>query len=157
MNFFSSWEDLLRIAIVGSCAYLSLVLLLRGFGKRTLSKLNAFDFVVTIALGSILASTILDTSVTLADGVVALIVLMTWQLAFTWLASRFSRVREVLASEPRLLAHDGMFIESAMRSERVANEEVLQAVRMHGSRGLADVRSVLLEADGSLSVIALSE
>ena len=45
--FFDSWNDLLRVVVVGVCAYVSLIVLLRAFGKRTLSKMNAFDLVVT--------------------------------------------------------------------------------------------------------------
>lgn len=153
MNFFSDWHDLFRVAAVGSCAYVALILLLRGYGKRTLSKLNAFDFVVTIALGSILASVILDKSVSLAEGVTALVLLMTWQFVLSWLASRFGSVREALASEPTLLAHNGSFNTAAMRAERVAKEEVMQALRAQGFDKLSDVRSVVLEPDGTLSVI----
>lgn len=153
MNLFSGWSDLVHIVLVGSCAYLALIVLLRGYGKRTLSKINAFDFVVTIALGSILASVILSKTVSLAEGVTALLLLISWQFLFSWLGSRFSSVRAVLASEPRLLAHDGALLASAMRAERVAEDEVLQAVRKHGFDQLSQVQSVVLEPDGTLSVI----
>ena len=69
--FFESWSALLRLAIVGVSAYVALVLLLRVFGKRTLAKLNAFDLVVTVALGSTLAAVLLNRSVALAEGVLA--------------------------------------------------------------------------------------
>lgn len=153
MNVFSNWHDILRVLVVGSCAYLALVVLLRGFGKRTLSKLNAFDFVVTIALGSILATILLDKQLSLAEGVAGLALLMTWQLAFTWLSSRYAPVRGLITSEPRLVAHEGRFLHEAMRKERLAEEEILQAVRAQGRDGLDQVRSVVLEPDGSLSVI----
>ena len=52
MNFFDNWQSLAHTALSGVLAYTMLVLLLRTSGKRTLSKLNAFDLVVTVALGS---------------------------------------------------------------------------------------------------------
>ena len=54
--FFDSWTGLLRVLVVGGCAYSALILFLRLSGKRTLAKLNAFDLVVTVALGSIIVS-----------------------------------------------------------------------------------------------------
>lgn len=153
MNLLSGWEEIGRVALVGTLAYLALVVLLRGYGKRTLSKLNAFDFIVTVALGSILATVILNTSVSLIQGLTALVVLMSWQFAFTWMSSRFGWIRELVASEPRLLAHDGNFIASAMHTERVAEEEVMQAIRKNGFEKLEQVRSVVLEPDGTLSVV----
>ena len=56
MNFFDNWQSLAHTAWSGLLAYTLLVVLLRTSGKRTLSKLNAFDLVVTVALGSTLAS-----------------------------------------------------------------------------------------------------
>ena len=58
--FFNDWYGLERILIVSFLAYVALIICLRISGKRTLAKWNAFDFVVTIALGSILATQILS-------------------------------------------------------------------------------------------------
>jgi uncharacterized membrane protein YcaP (DUF421 family) len=74
--FFNNWESLLRILIIGMLAYASLVILLRVSGKRTLTKMNVFDFVVTVALGSTLANVLLNKNVTLSDGILAFSVLI---------------------------------------------------------------------------------
>ena len=84
--FFDSYHDLVRVAVVGASAYFALVILLRATGKRTLSKMNAFDLVVTVALGSILAATILDDSVSLSEGLLAFVVLCLLQLAVTYVS-----------------------------------------------------------------------
>lgn len=65
---FSGWENLLRTLVVGVLAYVSLVVFLRISGKRTLSKMNAFDLIVTVALGSTLATVLLSKDVALAEG-----------------------------------------------------------------------------------------
>lgn len=70
--FWDGWYDLARVAVVGRAGYLALIALLRISGKRTLAKLNAFDFVVTVALGSTLATVLLTSTVSLAEGVTAL-------------------------------------------------------------------------------------
>lgn len=65
---FQSWSRLERVAIVGVAANLTLLLMLRVSGKRSLAKLNVFDLVVTVALGSTLATTLLSKTVALAEG-----------------------------------------------------------------------------------------
>ena len=65
---FQSWSRLERVAIVGGAANLPLLLMLRVSGKRSLAKLNVFDLVVTVALGSTLATTLLSKTVALAEG-----------------------------------------------------------------------------------------
>jgi uncharacterized membrane protein YcaP (DUF421 family) len=151
---FQSWMELARVLIVGVFAYAGLLVLLRVSGKRTLSKMNAFDFVVTVALGSTLATILLSRDVALAAGLLALGLLIALQLAVAWLSARSPSFRGLVKSEPRLLFARGRMIEEALLAERVAPEEVLAAMRAGGHADLAAVEAVVLETDGTFSVIA---
>lgn len=150
---FDDWSVLVRTAVVGVLAYASLVLLLRFTGKRTLSKMNAFDFVVTVALGSTLATILLSREVTLAQGVLALALLVVLQFAITWTSVRVSWVRRAVTGEPSLLLYRGELLGDAMRKARVTEDEVRAAVRSAGLAGVAEAESVVLETDGSFSVV----
>jgi uncharacterized membrane protein YcaP (DUF421 family) len=155
--FFSSWMGLARVLIVGVLAYAVLVLWLRIAGKRTLSKWNAFDFVVTIALGSTLATALLSKQVVLIEGVVAFALLIALQYVITWLSVRSPTVRRLIKAEPTLLMTQGQFLPQAMKSQRVTESEVRAAVRSAGLAALQDVYAVVLETDGSFSVIKQTE
>ena len=130
--FFDSWYALLRVAVVGVCAYAALVALLRVSGKRTLSKFNAFDLIVTVALGSTLATVLLSKDVALAEGVLAFGLLVGLQFVVAWLSVRSATVRRLVKSDPRLLFYRGEFLRDAMRGERVTEGEVVAAVRAQG-------------------------
>jgi uncharacterized membrane protein YcaP (DUF421 family) len=142
------------VVLVGTAAYAAVIVVLRTSGKRTLAKMNAFDLVVTVALGSTLATVLLSRDVALAEGVLAFILLAVLQAAVSWMSLRSARVRRAVKSEPRLLVHRGRPLEAAMRSERVHMEEVLQALRRSGRSGLEGVHAVVLETDGTISVVA---
>jgi uncharacterized membrane protein YcaP (DUF421 family) len=150
---FDQWSTLARVLVVGSLAYVGLVLVLRLSGKRTLAKLNAFDLVVTVALGSTLATVVLSSDVTLAAGIVAIALLVLLQYVVAWVASRSRTLRRVVKSEPTLLLHRGTLIHDRLRRNRVTAGEVRQAVRSQGIGGLDAVHAVVLETDGTLSVI----
>ncbi|MAM96151.1 MAG: hypothetical protein CMI61_16235 [Parvibaculum sp.] len=150
---FDSWSGLARVLIVGTAAYAMLIVFLRISGKRTLSKMNAFDLVVTVALGSTLATVLLSRSVPLAEGVLALALLICLQFVLTWASVRSRRVRDLIKSEPALLVRDGVYLEKAMRKERMTREEVDAALRESGVAALSGAAAVVLETDGSLSVI----
>lgn len=152
--FFNGWEPLARTMIVGSLAYISMVLLLRMSGNRTLSKMNAFDFIVTIALGSTLASALLSKSVALSQAVAAFALLIGAQFLVTWLSVRVSWVKRTITGEPTLLFHQGQFIEDNLRRARVTHDEILSACRATGAGTLADVGAVVMETDGSFSVFS---
>ena len=151
--FFDSYHDLVRVAVVGASAYLALVVLLRATGKRTLSKMNAFDLVVTVALGSILAATILDDSVSLSEGLLAFAVLCLLQFAVTYVSVRWKAFATLVKSEPTLLFFDDRWLAVAMKRERVTEEEALAAVRAQGLSDLSEVRAIVLESDGSINVV----
>ncbi|MBM9594295.1 DUF421 domain-containing protein [Roseitranquillus sediminis] len=151
--FFQNWSGIVRTIIVGLLAYGFLVLSLRISGKRTLAKLNAFDLVVTVALGSTLATILLSENVALAEGAVALLVLITAQYLVAAVSVRSQRFARIVRSEPTLLLRDGEPLANAMRRERVTREELETVVRTEGQRELASIAAVILESDGSFSVI----
>lgn len=151
--FFDGWLDLWRVVLVGTLSYTGLVALLRISGKRTLSKMNAFDLVVTVALGSTLSSVLLSRDVALAEGLVAFALLCGLQYVVAALSVRWPAFQAVVKAEPKLLYHDGHWLDGALRRERVAREEILAAVRSSGHGAMDEVRSVVLETDGSFSVV----
>lgn len=151
--FYDDWVGLARVLIVGSVAYASLVLFLRVTGKRTLTKLNAFDLVVTIALGSTLATVMLSEEVALAEGLLALALLVGLQFVVTWISVRVPSFLRLVKAEPTLLCYRGQLLEEALLAERVTAEEVRAAVRSEGLAEVEAVEAVVLETDGTLSVL----
>lgn len=151
--FFESWLGLARTIVVGIFAYAGLILMLRISGKRTLSKLNSFDFIVTVALGSTLATILLSKDVALAEGLVAFALLILLQFVVTWSSVRSNRVRRMVRAEPRVLWYQAEFIDAAMRSERVTQSEVMQAVRSAGVSSMREVAAVVMETDGTMAVV----
>lgn len=154
--WFDSWSAILRILLVGAASYTTLVVILRLSGKRTLAQLNVFDFVVTVALGSTLATILLSTDVSWAEGITALALLAALQLLVAWTSARWPRVRGVFTAEPALLLAGGRFRHDAMRRNRLTESELRQAVRMQGTGDLSQVEAVVLETNGKLSVITSS-
>ena len=118
-----------------------------------LSKMSAFDLVVTVALGSTLSTVITSKDVPLADGLTALVVLVSLQFLLARAASRSPRVEHLIKSEPALLFFRGRYLERAMRSENVSEAAVLANIRAHGVADVTSVEAVVLEADGSMNVI----
>lgn len=151
--FFDGWSGVWRTVVVGVLAYIALVVLLRVSGKRTLSKMNAFDLVVTVALGSTLATILLSQDVALAEGTTAFAILLLLQWIVAWTSARSRAVRGLVKSEPTLLVHKGELLDEALKRKRVAPDEVMQAIRSQGYADLGKVAAVVLETDGSFSVI----
>lgn len=151
--WFDSWSDVVRVVLVGSAAYVLLVLVLRLSGKRTLSQLNAFDFVVTVALGSTLATILLSKDVSLAEGMTALALLAGLQFLVAIVSSRWPVTRVAITSRPTLLLFEGRIRGDALRRHRLTVSELRQAIRMQGVGDFAQVKAVVLETNGTMSII----
>jgi uncharacterized membrane protein YcaP (DUF421 family) len=153
--FFTGWSSVGRVVVVGACAYVLLVCMVRIAGKRSLAKMNAFDLVVTVALGSTLSTILLSRDVPLLDGVVAIGLLLALQASVAWSSVKWPAFARAVKSSPAVLYDTGNFNWRTMRSERVTREEVLAAVRSQGLTSLDEVARVMIESNGELSVQAL--
>ena len=155
--FFESWVELLRTGVTAVLFYLFIIVAIKVVGKRSTSKMNNFDWVVTVAMGAIMASTILAKDVALTEGLSALAVLLGLQFVFTSVSSRSAWVGSMLRSNPSLLVYEGTYLEEIMRRERVSREEIDGAIRRSGFSDLEKVWAVVLESNSELSVIGKGE
>ncbi len=150
---FDGWAPVIRTVILGTLSYFSLIVLLRASGKRTLSKMNAFDLVVTVAFGSTLASILTSKNVALVQGVTAMALLVTLQLICTFLAVRVRWFQRLIKAQPTLIFYRGRYLDNALKQQRVTEAEVLAAMRENGIANPDDVDAVVIESEGSLSVL----
>ncbi|MAM56377.1 MAG: hypothetical protein CMN25_03485 [Salinicola sp.] len=139
--------------VVGVISYLVLIAIIRLSGKRTLSKWNAFDFVVTIALGSTLSTALVSTQVSLAQSITAFLLIVVLQFAITFTSVRSRAIKNLVKSQPTLLLFRGRFQQATMTRERVVEAEVCAAIRESGIADVECVHAVVLETDGTFSVI----
>ena len=147
-------HPVLRGVALTTLAVMWTVLLVRIVGLRSFSKMTAFDFVATVASGSLIAQagtrTRLDEYLQ-ALAAIAGVFLIQWALAKA--RQKSALVANVLTNEPVLLMDRGEFLPRAMLETRVSRSDLLEKLRSAGVSDLADVRAVVLETTGDVSVI----
>ena len=151
--FFDNWDSIQRTLIIGILAYTALIFMLRISGKRTLSQMKEFDFIVTVALGSTLATVLLNKDVSLTDGIVALGLLIFLQYLLAAISVTSKSFSKMISSEPTLIFYQGVFLKKALRKERVTEAEVRSVLRSRGIAKLDEVDAVVMESNGQFSVI----
>ena len=151
--WFAGWPSVGRVAFVCVFSFLWTLALIRFFGKRTISKMNPSDFVITVAIGSTLSSFIVSKDISFAEGLVALSCLVFLQFATEFVTQRVTRVRSAAEGHGTLVFHRGRCLQDAMDRENINENEIRKAVREKGITDLESVYAVILEIDGSLSVI----
>lgn len=155
--WFSSWAEIMQITVGAAFFYVFVVMLVRILGKRTTSQMNNFDWIITIAVGSLAASGILLKKVAILDAVSAIMVLAILQYATTKLVLLSDTFANLVKAHPTLLTHRGEFLTDTMKSERVSEEEIMAVLRSHGMHDAKDANWVILETNGEMTVIPKSD
>ncbi len=139
--------------MIGVLAYISVVVLLRISGKRTLSKMNQFDFIVTVALGSVLAASMINKAIPLAEGALAMAILIFLQYLITWASVRNKKIGNMIKSSPVILVYKGEFLFDEMKNQRITEMEIFSKIRQKGFGSAGEIDVIVLETDSSVSII----
>ncbi len=157
MLFFDSVDKLGRIILTAVMVYILIVLTTKVSGKRSTSQLNNFDWIVTVMIGSLGASTILLENIPFIEGGASILVLYALQFAVTKYASISPQFSNVILSEPRIVFYQGQYLPEAMRDERLTRQELECAMRSEGIHSLDDIEAIVFESDAKLTIITKSE
>ena len=133
--------------------YILIIVMVRVVGERTTSEFNNFDWIINVAVGSLAASGILLRNVASVDGIAAIVVLAACQYITTRLVMRSDDVADVVKAEPTLLTHKGEYLRDAMARTRISEEEIKTALRAARITANSDANWVVLETNGTMSVI----
>jgi uncharacterized membrane protein YcaP (DUF421 family) len=119
--------------------------------------MSALDLVITVTVGSAVGRVLTAREVALAEVLAAFasLILLRWLVAELW--GRTTKVRRYVAAPPTLLYDDGEFIDRGMRRHHLVVDDLHTAARQHGMGSLDEARAILLEGNGSLSVLPLNQ
>jgi uncharacterized membrane protein YcaP (DUF421 family) len=151
--FFAGWSPIIRSFLMALTTYVTMVFLLRFTGKRVLTQMTPSDFIVPLALGPILASTILLQSISFVQGMTAFTTLVAVHMVVVWLSYRSSRFRWTINPRPVLLVYKGELIQGMLKKEKVPIEEILEALRVEKLGSMEEAEAIVLESDGRVTVI----
>lgn len=151
--FFDNIDKLGRIVLTTVMIYVLIVLVTKASGKRSTSQLNNFDWIVTVMIGSLGASTILLKNIPFIEGASSILVLYLLQFLITKYASISPQFSSVILSDPRIVFYQGQFLPEAMRAERLTRQEIECAMRAEGVNNFDDIEAIVFESDAKLSVI----
>lgn len=150
--FEASTESLMAICLSAAGIYIAVILFTRIAGKRSFSKMSSFDFPMTIAVGSIIASTALSSSVSLLQGIVGLAIVYLLQMAAA-LLRRSIFFQNAIDNSPLLLMDGSKILHSNLRKARVSESDLRGKLREANVIKLSQVKAVVFEATGDISVL----
>lgn len=150
--FLSNFKILLFVFTSTIGIYISIIVLTRIFGKRSFSKMSSFDFACTVAIGSIIASTLLSKSVSLSEGIIGLLSIYILQSVTAYLR-KYSVFRTLVDNEPLLLMDGERIFWENLKKAKVTEGDLKAKLREANVIELSDVKAVVFETTGDISVL----
>jgi uncharacterized membrane protein YcaP (DUF421 family) len=133
--------------------YVFLFLLMRGIGRRELSRLQPFDVLLLVVLGDLITQGALQSDMSVTGAMLAAGTFALMTVGTSFVAYRFRRMRPLLEGEPLVVVTDGKVIEQNLARERLTIEDIQEEARSNGIASLAHVRWAVLETTGRISFI----
>ncbi len=150
-------NSLLWIVARSLTVYVVILLGFRITGKRHISQLSLPDFALILLIANAVQNAMVGSDTSLVGGLIAAISLLIGNLILTRFLLKNKTTHELFIGEPKLLVRNSALIQSALASEALSEDEVLEAIREHGFQSLKEVRTAILENDGTISIIPYPE
>jgi uncharacterized membrane protein YcaP (DUF421 family) len=145
--------DFFIILVRSLFAFIVLFILARLMGKKQISQLTFFDYVVGISIGNIAGSVTIDHDVKILNGLTALVFWTAFQLIVTYIAIKSFRFRDIVEGSPVILIENGKVLEDNLRKVKFTFDDLMTKLREKNAFKLSDVEVAVLETDGQMSVM----
>jgi len=149
----TSWHTVLEIVLRTTVVYVLVLLGIRLTGKREVGQMTPFDLTLLLLLSNSVQNAMTGPDTSLMGGAAAALVLLTLNFLLAEASGLNRRFRKLIQCSPTLLVHNGSCITTHMAKEHISMDEVNRALREHGVACVADAALVVLEVDGSMSVL----
>ena len=140
-----------------AAAYVFALILARIMGRKLISQMTFFDFIVGVTMGTLTANVMVDMSNPASSSVTALIILSALSIGIGFLNIKSFKLRKMIDSEPVTLVKNGTIIEENMKNTRLTINELMMKMREKNAFSLADVEFAIMETDGMLSVLTKAD
>ena len=136
--------------------YVLVFIFTRALGRRELSTLQPFDFILLVVIGDLIQSGVTQNDLSVTGVLIVVCTIGILQVIFSYLSFRFRRVRPVLQGEPIVLVENGQLIERNMRRERLTLDDLAEKARLSEIESIDEVKWAVLETNGDISFIKQS-
>lgn len=134
--------------------YIFILVVFRMTGKRTLSEMTTFDFVLLLIVGEATQQALLSDDNSLINAMLVVTTLIAVDVLFSILSAKWELFDRVTNGVPVVILEDGKPLKERMEKERVEIDDILEAARrMQGLESIEQVKYAVLEKDGKISII----
>ncbi|PVW13496.1 DUF421 domain-containing protein [Marixanthomonas spongiae] len=152
-HFFKNLTEIPEVFIGTTVIFILLILYTRLFGLKSFSKMTGFDFVITVAIGNIIAMTVNTGSPSVLVGAVLLLILYALNYLINYIRFKSQSVEKLIENKPIMLMRNGEILKENMKRSKVTESELQSKLREANVINLSQVKAVILESTGDVLVL----
>ena len=152
----TSFSSLSEIVLRSAVVYLVIIIGFRLAGKRHISQLSLLDFALILLVSNAVQNAMVGNDTTLPGGIIAAMTLIAINMVLTKVFFKDDKLAHMIGGEPKLLIRNGKYVMSNLAHEEIRTDEIEEQIREHGFADISEVRTAILEMDGSISIIPFS-
>ena len=148
-------EDILMVLGRTLLMIIILFFLTKFMGKKQISQLNFFDYIVGITIGSIVADISLDLEKNLFSGFICLFSYGVVSFLLSYVVMKSLTLRRFIEGVPTILMENGKIIEGGLKKSKIDINELLTEARSQGYFNLEDIEFAIMETNGNVSFMPI--
>ncbi|PMC40445.1 hypothetical protein CJ195_01655 [Bacillus sp. UMB0899] len=149
--------DWIEVVIRSFCIIGGLFFITKLLGKKQLSKLSFFEYIVGITVGDIAGTITMDIELNIVNGVVSIVVWTLFPLVISYVSLKSKKFRDIVEGKATTFIQDGKILEDNLKHEKYSTDELLEQLRKKDIFQVSDVEFAVLETNGELSVLLKKE
>ena len=134
-----------------------LFLLAKVMGKKQISQLNLFDYIVGITIGSVAADISLDLNKSFLDGVICMLVFGLTGALVSYVTLKSIKVRRFFTGTPSIIIENGKIIEEGLKKVKFDINDLMEELRGAGYFNIDEVAYAVMETNGKISFLPKDE
>lgn len=150
-------SDILKVSIKGFVAVVYLFLVVKAVGKKQISELNIFDYIIGISLGNIAAETAVNKEVSILMGIIIMSIFGVVSLLISYITSKSIKARRYITGYPVVLMNNGLISRKQLKKVKIDLNDLMQDARENGYFDLSEIECAIMEVSGRVSFLPKSK
>jgi len=147
-------QPIMEIIFRSAIIYVVIIIGIRLLGKRHVAQLSIIDLVLILLISNAVQNAMVGEDTSLLGGIIAALTLIILNYIFSYLIQKSKKIDIILEGTPTLLIHNGCVIKENLMKEKISEEELERVIREHGIGDPSEVKTAIMELDGTISVIS---
>ena len=153
----TNWSEVLDVVLRSFISLITLFLVTKALGKKQVSQLSLFDYVIGISIGNFAAEATINTESQYMNGITSVVVFGLVAYLISYGTMKSMKMRRFFMGVPTILIQDGKLIKKNLKKVKFDLNDLLEECRSNNYFDISQIKYAIMEVNGKLSILPKDE